>query len=216
MRRDRPALTSQYLAIQLTGFVLFLLLTTALASTARAGDDPSRFVQRLGDQAAMVMTDPSLTRDQRNAAMQRMLQASFDVDMIGRIVLGRHWRGASEEQRRTYSGLFETYVLAVYTRRLEGYAGERLEVSGARDKGRQGVLVSSRVVRPNGAPIAVVWRLRRGDDGWRVYDLVVEGVSLVMTQRSEFDTVIRRGGGIDSLIVNLRALIDRLERADTA
>ncbi len=217
MRRDLPALTGRYLLIQAYGVIAFMLVTLALAFSARAAEDASAFVERLGDEATLVLSDDSLTRGDRRLAIEGMLQDYFDVALIGRLVLGRHWRAASSDERRNFLELFEAFVLATYARRLEAYAGETLEVGQARDRGRQGVLVPSRLNQPAGEPIAVIWRLRRDGGSFRVVDIVVEGVSMVITQRTEFDSVIRRGdGGIDALLENLRSVLARQQSRSTA
>ena len=217
MRRNRPALTGYYLVIQAYGFVVFLVISLLLAYSARAEENPSLFVKRLADQATVVLTDPSLSEADRRLAFEQMLDVHLDVATIGRLVLGRHWRGASSAERRAYLELFEAFVVATYVRWLESYAGETLEVGRAQDKGRKGVLVPSRLHRPAGAPLAVTWRLRQADGRWRVVDLVVEGVSLVVTHRTEFDSVIRQGdGSLEPLLANLRAMLARLGSRGTA
>lgn len=211
MRSDFPALTSQRLVFQIYGLFVFLVFSLVLAGSVRAAERPADFVQRLGDQATRVVSDATLLRSERRAALSQMLEDYFDLDLISRAVLGRHWRNATPEQRRSYRGVFKAYVLATYGRRLEGYAGETLEVGRARDEGRKGMLVSSRMHRPQGSPIAVAWRLRPDNGSWRVYDMVVEGVSMIMTHRGEFDAVIRQSGSLEGLLEKLQTMTARME-----
>ena len=216
MHKDRPAPSGPYLLIQVTGVVLFLLFSLVLAGTARAAEQPTDFVARLGDQATAIATEAGLTRAERRQAFRQMLHAYFDVALIGRFVLGRHWRAATPEERRAFLDTFESYVLTIYSRRLESYAGESLEVGRAEDKGRKGVIVASRLHRPAAAPISVHWRLRQDGHGWRVFDIVVEGVSMVMTHRNEIDTVLRQRGGFDQLLDSLRSMIARIAAPELA
>ena len=211
MRRNRPAPSTGYVLVQAYGLLLLLVIGLVLSTPVRAAETPSGFVERLSDEATAVLVDASLSRAQRKAVFREMMQAYFDVDLISRVVLGKHWRSASDETRRAYRGLFESYVLTVYGRRLEGYAGETLEVGRARDKGKKGVFVASRLNRPQGAPWEVVWRLRRDGGTYRIVDVIVEGVSMVVTQRNEFDTVIRQGGGLESLLDRLRSVLARFK-----
>ena len=215
MRGDFSALTGRTIINQFVGLFVFLLISLAVAGSVRAAQNPEAFVRDLGDRAVTVLAAPSLTVPERRAAFGRMLENHFDLDLISRFVLGRHWGRATASQRRTYRELFAAYLLATYGRRLESYAGETLEVGRAQDRGRQGVVVSSRLHRPQGAPISVVWRLKRAGETWRVVDLVVEGVSMLMAQRSEFDAVIRQGGGrVEPLLTELRAIVARLSGPD--
>ena len=210
MYKNRLNHSSAHLFIQATGLVLFLLLSLVLASTARAAEQPTTFVSRLAQDATAIVTDSRMSRGDRQRAFQQMLHSYFDVSLIGRFVLGRHWRAATPSERTAFLQTFEAYILATYGRRLESYAGETLSVSHAQDKGRQGVLVLSTLQSRQGAPMAVVWRLRRDGESWRVFDIVVEGVSLIMTHRSEIDTVLRQSGDFEGLLESLRAMVARV------
>lgn len=211
MRSDFPALTSRRIGVQLVGLAAVLVVSLAIAGAVRAAEDPADFVRQVGDEATKVVADPSLTPNQRHAAYRRMLAAYFDLDLISRLVLGRHWKGATPEQQQAYRQLFEAYVLAVYGRRLQDYAGETLEVGRVVDKGRKGVFVASRVHRPQGPAIDVAWRLLDDGQSWRIVDLVVEGVSMVMTHRAEFDAVIRQSGGVEGLLARLHGMVAQFQ-----
>ncbi|MFQ6016672.1 MAG: ABC transporter substrate-binding protein, partial [Kiloniellaceae bacterium] len=101
--------------------------------------------------------------------------------------------------------LFEALIVGTYARRLASYAGETLKVEGVLRQNEKMAAVSSRVIRPKGQPIPIYWRLRRGKDDWRIVDVVVEGVSMALTQRAEFNAVIKRNGGrIEGLLEKLR------------
>lgn len=158
-----------------------------------------------------MLADRSLSDSQREAGFRRLLERNFDLKRIGRFVLGKHWRRASRDERAEFHRLFDDFVIATYAARLGPYSGETLEVGTVRGAGERGVTVTSRILRPQGEPIRLDWRLRRiGSGGWQIVDIVVEGVSLALTQRSEFDSVIRRSGGtIDGLLQVLRDKTNR-------
>ena len=120
--------------------------------------------------------------------------------------MGRHWHDASGEERAEFKLLFGTYVLASYSRQLDAYAGERLKVGRAIDKGRQGTLVQSVVSRPGGAAVRVDWRVTRTEKGWRVTDVMVEGISMALVHRAEVDTMVRNSE-IAGLLERMRQLI---------
>ena len=214
MHRRRSVSSSAHIAVQITSLILFLVLSLVLVGKSHAAEPPSQFVSRLGAQATAIVTDARLSGPERQQAFRQMLHAYFDVPLIGRFVLGKHWRKASPEERRAFLEVFEAYVLSTYSRRLDGYAGERLEVGSSRDKGRQGVIVPSTLHLPQGGSMSVVWRLRLKGDQWRVFDIIVEGVSMVMTHRAEVDTAIRQGGGFASLLESLRAMVARPTSAE--
>jgi phospholipid transport system substrate-binding protein len=183
-----------------------LLLVGMPATAAHAEADPAAVVRSFADQAIALLADEGLAEGERLAAFHELLVGSFDLAITARLVLGRHWRAATPEQRATFEQLFERYVIATYGRRLDAYGGETLEVQATQARGDQDALVRSRLHGPHGAPLAVDWRLRRGDDGWRIIDVVIANVSLAITHRSEFAAVIDRQGGLDGLLHALRDL----------
>jgi phospholipid transport system substrate-binding protein len=132
------------------------------------------------------------------------------------MTIGRYWRSGSIQQREAYVELFREYLLKSFTLRLKSYAGsdmgtarDHFAIVGARAVGKNDVVVRSRIDPPSGAPLQVDWRLRARDERLFVIDLVVEGVSLLITQRSEFGSVLERIG-IDGLIAELRTRVARL------
>ena len=125
-------------------------------------------------------------------------------------MLGRYWRTASAEQRKDYLELFRGYVLAGITRRLGGAKGvEKVEVTGSRPGRGQDSMVATLVTLGNGAaPSPIEWRVRRTGDGYRIIDVTVEGVSLVVTNRNEFGAIVAKSG-LDGLLQQLREWRDQ-------
>ncbi|MFC7333521.1 MlaC/ttg2D family ABC transporter substrate-binding protein [Rhodocista pekingensis] len=196
-------------ATVLTGTLTTAALRPAVAQAQAQG--AGDFVESLGDRAIAVLADPKVTDAQAVEEFRRLLNENFDVTTIGRFVLGRYWNTASEAQRQEYMKLFERMIVEVYAQRFNQYAGETFEVTGSRADGTKDAIVSSQVLRPNGPPVKVDWRVRARDGGYRIVDVVVEGVSMSVTQRSEFASVIESNGG------NIDALLDALrKRAQTA
>ncbi len=174
------------------------------ARPAAAAADPAAVVTSLGNQALEVLgnnVDPKL----RVARFRQLFSEDFDVPGIARFVLGRYWRVATEPQQQEFVKLFADYIALAYSNRLAEYSGETLHVTGTRPA-PDGSVVSSEIVRPNGAPPAKVdWVLTPHDGAYKISDVVVEGVSMAVTQRSEFASVIQRNGGqVQGLITALR------------
>ncbi|RED11942.1 MlaC/ttg2D family ABC transporter substrate-binding protein [Pontivivens insulae] len=130
-----------------------------------------------------------------------------DMDAISRYVLGAPWRGASEAQRAAFQTAFSEYVAGKYGSQFEDYEGSSIDVLNARDLGRRGIVVETRVNVPSGPPVRVEWQFsdRSGED--RLVDIVAEGVSLLASERAAVGRWLdQRGGDIDDLIVDLPAL----------
>ena len=184
---------------------LAISLTLLRAAGAAPATDPAEFVRDFGNRVIAAAADNSLSPDQRQAALERLLSAGVDARRIGRFVLGKYGRRASESERAEFDRLFAASIVAAYSRNLGSYAGETLQVRGAKLRGEQGALVSSQVIRPKGPAVAVDWRLRDDAGTWRIVDVVIEGLSMALTQRAEYAAVIRAGNGrLESLLARLR------------
>jgi phospholipid transport system substrate-binding protein len=188
--------------------VALLLCLAALPNSAALGaeDGPAGFVADLGGRAIGVLTS-SLAEAERERQFRMLFHEGFDVPAISRFVLGPYWRTASEEQRQEFVTLFEAYMVHAYSVRLTAYSGQRLQVLGSRPEGEGGALVESHISHPTGggAPVAVAWRVNRTATGYSITDLMVQGVSMAVTERQEFASVIQRGGGrIEALLKLLR------------
>jgi phospholipid transport system substrate-binding protein len=182
----------------------------AVASPASAQDDAvppdqaTAFIQDLSQKAISVLRDQSKTEAEREATFRGLLKEGFDMNFIGRFVLGVNWNRASEPQREEYQELFNEYVLKTYTARLGGFTNEEFKITGSQPAGKKDVMVHSQVLRPDGPPVTADWRLRLVDGAPKVIDVVVEGVSMSISQRQEFASVVQ-SKGVDGLIELLRA-----------
>ncbi len=168
------------------------------------------FVKALSERAIATMSDRSLTPEQRALALRTVLVQGFDVDTMSRIVLGRHWRRATAAQQAEYRRLFEAFIVSVYTSRFARYSGENLAITGALHGRRNIVIVKSLIHRPRPGmpPVAVDWLVSGSANGYRIIDVVVSGVSMAITHRSEFASIIQSAGGdIEGLLVALREKI---------
>ncbi len=193
--------------------VAALMLLFAAAGSTGAQDfmsakDPATFIDKLGEAAIQSLTAPDLNAEERRQRFRDLLHRSFNVGGIGRFVLGRYWKMATEEERQEYLKLFEELVVHTYADRFSEYSGEKFAIGKVqRDAERPNyATVFSTIYRPSGQVVRVDWRVRQEDDqSWRVVDIVIEGVSMSVTQRSEFASVIEsKGGTVKGLIDTLR------------
>ena len=173
-------------------------------SAARA-ETACEFVAHLGESAIEVLADQRLSERARVEHFYSLLEEGFDFPLIGRFVLGVHWRRATAIQQVEYAALFEQYLVNTYASRLGSYGGETLHVKDERSDRSKDTIVSSEIVRKKGPVIKVDWRVRGDAGAYKVIDVIVEGISLVITQRDEFSSVIRRkGSGVEGLLAQLR------------
>lgn len=194
----------------LRAFLAALFIAVAFVvvrPAAAAGDaDPaaSAFMQTLGNDAIHELTDPAVPTPERQARFRRLLSEHFDMAAIAKFVLGRYWRTATEAQRAEFQTLFEDFIVGSYSARFSEYRGEAFKVVGSNAETGGTVLVHSKIDMPTSEDIRVDWRLRGRGADFAIVDIIVEGVSMAVTQRSEFASVIQSRGGVDGLIEALR------------
>ncbi len=178
--------------------------------------DPADFIQSLGDRAISVLENSAeMPREERAERFRDLLIESFDLKTIGRFVIGRHWRRASKEQQSEYTKLFVDFVVSVYATRFGSYSGETIEVIQLVEAPDGDSIVRTRINRPaGGEPIKLDYRVRSVGDTYKVIDVVVEGISMLNTHRSEFSSVINRKG-MDGFLAELRARIDEANNASS-
>jgi phospholipid transport system substrate-binding protein len=187
--------------------VSLLFLTSILApGQANAGQsEPKEFILDLGDRAIRTLASDSTSESSRRVQFRKIFLDGFDVNAISRFAIGRYWRKASKAQKTEYQQLFTDFIVNTWAKRFNQYSGEKLVVTGERAVKGKDTIVHSNIVRPEGAPVKVDWRVRNRKGKLQVVDIIIERVSMLITQREEFASVIRRNGDkVDGLISELR------------
>ena len=143
--------------------------------------------------------------EQRKVRFREILNRTFKLRLIARFTLGpRYWRRATKEQRTEFVRLFEDFVVMAYAARFRDFSGENFSVGNVREINSRDKLVNSKLVLKDGTVVPVHWRVRSGDT-YKIIDVLVEGVSMAITQRDEFAAIInQRGGKVEGLLAALR------------
>ncbi|MEQ8506055.1 MAG: ABC transporter substrate-binding protein [Rhodospirillales bacterium] len=197
----------------LTAF-LFAFLVAFVSPPAKAevtNDEVKAFVNSMASSAINSLTGQDIARDVRKDRFRTMIHDFFAIKSIGKWVLGRHWRRATAEQREEYLSLFENMLLERYVDGFKDYSGESLEISRAEKRQENDFIVHTILKRPNGDPVEVSWRVGVGErDGQKVFkivDIIVNGLSMALTQQKEFNSVIlNNGNSVDSLLEKMREM----------
>lgn len=169
------------------------------------GKGAQDFVESMAQRGLDFLSDPDLSLSGKKKKFNALLQDSFDMDTIGRFSLGRYWRVSTPEQRKEYQALFRDMVIEIYSSRFSEYKGEKFDIQGYRVENEKDTTVSSSIVPNAGPGVQVDWRVRYKNGAYRIIDVVVEGVSMSVTQRSDFSAIIQRGGGsVDVLLDHLK------------
>ena len=175
------------------------------APHAAVSRDPVAFIDNLANHTLKILGEhlPPAEREQR---FKTLLFENFDMPRISRYVLGRYWQAGSSQEKEEFQRLLPDYVARSYSNRFASYSGETVKVTRSRPAGEDTTVVSSQIINPSGAPpISAEWRVIRTGNDFRITDVVVDGVSLVLTHRQEFAAVIeQQGGGVSALNRMLR------------
>jgi phospholipid transport system substrate-binding protein len=184
------------------GALVFLVLAYTAPTQAAS---PQDFVKNMGDKAFSSLSEEGLSQDQRTQRFRELLNEAFDLPRIARFTLGRYWRTATDEEKTEFIDLFEKFVIQAYSNRFRDMSGQKLNVINAREVSASQALVLSEIEIPGKAPVKINWRVRSKDDVHKIVDVMVQGISMSVTQRDEFAAVIRQTGGkVGGLIKALR------------
>jgi len=183
-------------------------LAVALSVRAQGQDlGPDQLVQKITDDVlAAVKSDKQLASGDKQKALklaEEKVLPYIDFEQATRLAVGRPWNQATPEQKKRLVTEFRNMLVRTYANAIQGYQGQTLKVLPARGKqDPEDTTVRTQFIRAGGQPLPIDFAMRKTGEGWKVYDITVEGVSLVMTYRSEFDAVVKQEG-IDGLIKRL-------------
>lgn len=178
-----------------------LAVALAVPGTLLAADfsgGARTFLESLADRVIRELTPKDIDRAERERRFRSILKEHFAVEAIGQWVLGASWRRTTEAERKEYLVLFEDLIVATYVNRFENYKGQQLKVTDSQMKGDDDALIYTQIDMQDGTdPLKVDWRVRqrRSDGAFKIVDVIVEGISMSQTQRSEFASVIHKHGG---------------------
>jgi len=185
-------------------FVAAIAVAQPSAATSDATPAAGAFIQDLGNDAIRELTDRAIPQSEREARFRGLLVDRFDMAAISKFVLGRYWRSTNEAQRMEFQRLFVDFIVGSYSVRFSEYLGEGVKVTGSSAEDGGTILVHSKIDMPASEDIHVDWLLRRANENFAIVDIIVEGVSMDVTHRSEFASVIQDHGGVNGLIEALR------------
>jgi phospholipid transport system substrate-binding protein len=172
---------------------------------AQATAQAQAFVTSLAGELTQLVNS-GRSESQMYASFENLLGKYADLQAIGASVLGPPWRGASPAQKQAFISAFSHYVSRRYGKQFREYKDARINVTGAKDGGRVGVLVNTQVLRPGQETVGVDWQISSQSGSQKVVNLVIEGVSMLSSERAEIGSRLESvGGSIDRLIAALNA-----------
>ena len=184
------------------GFVVLCLIANHGQATAET-EPAAAFIRSLGDRALAILQTPGSEKVERREKFRRLFSTGFDLETIGKFVLGRYWRTATPEQRDEYLVLFPEFIVDTYAARFDSYPGETFEILQVVPIDARDSIVNTNIFGADGTPFRVDYRVRKSDNRFKIVDVLVEGVSLLVTHRSEIASVVNREG-MNGLLAKLR------------
>ena len=177
----------------------------ALSVLPASAADPAQLIQSTATEVIEIIkkTTPGPARQ---ADIQRVLQTNFDLPYMGQQALGANWNKASEAERTRFLKAAESAEARAYSERFGQYGGQTLTVGKVTPRANGLFIIDSQLSQTSGQPIKLQWEVRDAGRGLRITDVKVEGVSMVMTRRSDFNSYIQsHGGSVEPLIAELES-----------
>ena len=206
MTGRRSSLTTSAGRLELAWrIVLAALLILSMAPESWAGQAQDQLKGAI-DRVVSTLESPALKGDskvaERRAAVRKIADELFDFGEIARRALGRYWQPLTEPQRTEFVGLFADLLERSYISKIELYGGEKIVYAGDRVEGELAT-VSTKIITKNGTEVPVDYRLFKKGDRWMVYDVNIEGISLVSNYRTQFNKIIQTNG-YNSLVERMK------------
>ena len=177
----------------------FIIINNVFASSFSAEKD---FVSNFADSAINILSDNEILEGEKNSKFTGLVMSAIDLNLISKFVLSKTWKNATDDQKERYIQAFKDYFINSYANKLDQYSGEQVEVVDAEEAGKY-VIVNSFIYREgtDTLKINLKWRLLNRDNEIKIIDLNIEGISLIIAQREEFQSFLANNeGDLEKLI----------------
>ena len=192
--------------------IYILLLFCSFNFTAHSSNflEEENFVTSFADSAISILSNDTISDSERTSSFTELVMSSIDLNLISKFVLSKAWKNASDEQKENYLIAFKDYFVSSYANKLDQYTDEKIDVIGSQEAGKY-VIVESNIIREgtDTLKINLKWRLLNKDNQIKIIDLNIEGISLVIAQREEFQSFLANNDyDLDKLIEKIVSVSD--------
>ena len=186
-------------------FIIFILILAPLNASGTDLKDEEEFVNKFADEAITILYNNEISDNEKNDKFTNLVMSAIDLNLISQFVLSKTWKSATNDQKERYISAFKKYFINSYANKLDQYSGEKILVTGSEEAGKY-VIVDSNIIREgtNTLKINLKWRLLNINGDIKIIDLNIEGISLVIAQREEFQSFLTNNNS------DLEALIDKI------
>ena len=188
------------------------IMAVALSFTtgAIAASSPTEDVRTSVDAILMILQNDELDKQQKRAEISKIVSQRFDFRAMSQRTLATNWKKTSNEEKKQFIELFSQLIESSYVGKIEAYTNEKVEFPGEKVKGKKAVVET--LIITSSADVPVNYRMYQKGDQWLVYDVIIEGVSLISNYRSSYQEIMK-DEGFDGLLNKMQAKIDELSSA---
>ena len=195
--------------MQIKKILILALFISSINSFALANfEAEEKFVSNFADNAISILSNDSLDASQKNIQFTELVMSSIDMNLISKFVLSKYWKLATDDQKKEYLAAFKQYFISSYANKLDQYSGEKVVIVSS-NAAKKFVIVKSNIVRDgtDTLKIELDWRLLTRDGRTKIIDLSIEGISLIIAQREEFQSFLANNdNSLDALINKLSSI----------
>ena len=195
--------------MQIKKILILALFISSINSFALANfEAEEKFVSNFADNAISILSNDSLDASQKNVQFTELVMSSIDMNLISKFVLSKYWKLATDDQKKAYQVAFKQYFISSYANKLDQYSGEKVIIVSS-NAAKKFVIVKSNIVRDgtDTLKIELDWRLLTRDSQTKIIDLSIEGISLIIAQREEFQSFLANNdNSLDALINKLNSI----------
>ena len=189
---------------KLKNIIFSIIILFALSINAQTSNysDEEKFVSTFTEEAISILSNDTINDSEKTKAFTSLVMSSIDLSLISKFVLARSWKESSDDQKQRYLIAFKDYFVNSYANKLDQYSGEKISIIDSEEAGKY-VIVNSNIVREgtDTLKINLKWRLLNRDGQIKIIDLNIEGISLIIAQREEFQSFLANNNyDLDKLI----------------
>ena len=191
-------------------YILFLFCSFNFTANSSNFLEEENFVTSFAESAISILSNDTISDSERTSSFTELVMSSIDLNLISKFVLSKAWKNASDEQKENYLIAFKDYFVSSYANKLDQYTDEKIDVIGSQEAGKY-VIVESNIVREgtDTLKINLKWRLLNKNNQIKIIDLNIEGISLVIAQREEFQSFLANNDyDLDKLIEKIVSVSD--------
>ena len=188
---------------------IFAIAFSMFANIANAEVDAAQaelFVKNTTQEGISEIINSKASHAERDARFEKLFNSALDLKFIGRFVLGRYWKTASEEQRDKFIDVYRRLNVKTWSKRFDDFTGKEFIFKGTSPSSSNNqVFVNTIVPMDQAQPASVVWRVKQEGDKFKIVDIIIENVSLAITARNEYTAFIKKSpDGLNGLIADLQ------------